>query len=743
MPVLPRSGSSNQQSRRTFLHTLAGGSLGCGALALSTTLAEPKHELSKFDTEAVERQLAKRLGLISIKHPQLHFDKPAAASFLGELSGKRLAYAKQLFGWVDRNRKWSPTANIRDKKFSNTVLEEEGAFVTNVALAYVLSGRPDHLKLVRSRTLALCQSPPDRMNLYSLGMYVASLARVYDWLHAEFTSAERKQIREHIAHIVQAMYAGSLWGVPGAHWWSRYPLHHDYWIPVGGFGEAALALLGEVPEAANWAARAKRLMDVSWSWVGDDGAWHEGVGDWCYAVAPMLMFYAAWKNVIGENLHDRPWIRNTSRYRLYHWLPDGRYAGLNDSFTDGRYGPTGAASCHLLRRMASLYRDGYAQWLAEQDEKYDTRPGGKGVQRAPHEKLSYREELRDDIHADAYCRAWNFLWYDDTVKPKPPTDLPKSHHFENAGVVVVRSDWKSPNTTVTTLSCGPLGGHRTARRVRSGEALVPGNVAHAHADYNSLTLYSNGEYFIVPPGYARRSSRFQNTVAVNGADFLTDAGRDVKILAFLRERDFTYVVGDATAAFPSSVKVASYRRHLWFHSGGRLLLFDELKLADANSRYWDNFQWTLHSDPRQHRVVAKGAQLEWQPLKKKTPKLRVHVLEPKDFAWEHAKLQSLDDVAMLEAHRLLRPEWYSDRMHVLAEFTTETETPPLTIVRHEKFIGVTPRIGRSGPAIAFATSPMTTAELRSLSHPDLKGSKLLLFGHDEKNPESFVSETIR
>ena len=84
------------------------------------------------------------------------------------------------------------------------------------------------------------------------------------------------------------------------------PLHHDYWVPVGGFGEAALALLGEIPEAAAWAAQAKHLFDAAFDWLGDDGAWHEGVADWCYAMAPLLMFYGAGKRSPGKTSMTGP-----------------------------------------------------------------------------------------------------------------------------------------------------------------------------------------------------------------------------------------------------------------------------------------------------------------------------------------------------------------------------------------------------------------------------------------------------
>ncbi len=406
-------------SRREFLSQSTAG-----ALALTVLSSRLVAETESTDIAERERKRIAQLRRISAEHPRLHFDAQGLSELRSGLKGRRRGYVESLVRWVERNRDWTPKASQSDPKFSNTVLEEEGAYITNVALAAAVTQRADLLALARRRTMAMCDAPISRFSLYSLGMYVASLARAYDWLYDKHSEKERVKIRGRIETIITELYNGSDGSQPGAHWWAPYPLHHDYWIPIGGFGEAALALLGEADDAPLWAARAERLFDVSFGWLGDDGAWHEGVGDWCYAVAPMLMFYSAWQSRVGENLHDRAWIRNTARYRLYHWLPNDEYVGLNDSFRDGRYGPTGAASCHLLRRLASVFDDPHAQWLADRDEQYDLTPGGKGVQRAPHEKLSYREELRDDVHADSYCQAWNLLWYDGSVEPKPPTNLP-------------------------------------------------------------------------------------------------------------------------------------------------------------------------------------------------------------------------------------------------------------------------------------------------------------------------------
>src|SRR5207248_268579 len=159
------------------------------------------------------------------------------------------------------------------------------------------------------------------------------------------SEAERERLRAHLAMLVEQIYRGSLPGEERPHWWAGAHLHHDFWVPVGGYGEAALALLGEVADASRWAARTKLEFDICLSWLG------------------------------------------------------------------------------------------------EGDEPFDLRPGPKGVYQAPYERSSYRAERTEYPHPASQCVAWNVLWYDPSVPPQPPSAPPRSHHFPNQDVVILRSGW--------------------------------------------------------------------------------------------------------------------------------------------------------------------------------------------------------------------------------------------------------------------------------------------------------------
>jgi len=152
------------------------------------------------------------------------------------------------------------------------------------------------------------------------------------------------------------------------------------------------------------------------------------------------------------------------------------------------------------------------------------------------------------------------------------------------------------------------------------------NYSHAHADYNAFTLFARGQYFIIPPGYARRSSGFQNVVSVNGSDFVVDPSINVRIVAFRDEKRFSYAVGDATEAFPDQLGVQQYNRHILLLDSRWMVIFDDLRLSELgrNRRSYNRFIWTVHSGPASHQLSISGNKTIWKPRLNSEPTLTMH-----------------------------------------------------------------------------------------------------------------------
>jgi len=682
--------------------------------------------ISKRDLEVIRSQIrSKKAG-----HPSIHFNETRLKEIRHNARGTHRIYVDRLYRWMEKNVSWEPP-EITGEQGNEVELEESGAFLTNVSLAFSISGKREYLEIARKWALKMCDYPNKAIRNYGIGIYVAGLARSYDWLYHDLPVSDRDVIKDSISHILMRMYTDAQPGAENPFWWARSYIHHDFCIPMGGFGEASLAMLGELEDADKYAAFARLNFDILMSWIGEDGSWHEGVADWCYAMAPMLWFYGAWESTVGENLMDTPWMRNTATYRLYHWLPDNHYVNLNDSFRSGRYSTSGSASSHLLRRLASVFRDGYAQWLADQDEEFDQKPSPKGVYQAPYERLSYQFDPIEYPHPDSQTAAWNVLWYDPTIPPVPPGQLPRSKHFENLDIVIMRTGW-SKNDTVVSFSCGPLSGHTLARRLRAGESISPSIYYHDHADHASFTIFANDQYVIIPPGYARRASGFQNVVSLNGADYNTDPSLDIRMEAFITEEDFTCAVGNGTEAFLPQLGIHSYKRYMVLLPDNWLIIFDDLRLSDTGMKnsIFNRFGWTVHSDPNTHRFDIDGNKVHWVSSSGDKP-LRMFMLRPREYGWERSFFQSINGKPMLESLTLSKPEFYGASQQVLSAWTWDEAAGEPGCLDRQDMVVV---LSGSEKAIGFAKKPGISDDLSGI---DLGNRELVLFGSDKKNPGAF------
>lgn len=670
------------------------------------------------------------LSTLKPKHPFLHFDAAKLEGLRKNKEETHLRYVNFLYQWVEENKGWTPPY-ITGKDGDEVQLEECAAFLTNVALAYCLGKKKEYFDLALQWALKMCEIPKGAVTNYAIGIYFAGLGRAYDWLYWELKPKDRETIKATIASFIGRMYEGTHPGAKVQMWWADAIIHHDHWIAVGGLGEAALSLTGEVPEAAKWATYAKENFDQAFTWLAGDGAWYEGVADWCYAMAPLLWFYGAWESVTKERLYDKPWIRNTAVYRLYHRLTDLDYVYLNDSFRCGRYSTSGGASCHLLRRLASLFKDGHAQWLADQDERFDLLPSPKGVNQAPYENLSFGGNPKEYPYPKSQIASWNILWYDPSIKSTPPEDLPKGHHFDNQDVVIMRTGWREEDAVVS-LACAPLAGQVAAEKVRQGEKVS--NISHAHCNPSTFTLFAKGQYFIIPSGYARRSSNFQNVISFNGADFVYDAALQVKIAGFRNEANFCYAVADAVNAFQPQLGVESYRRHALLFGNKWLFIFDDIKVGKAGMRTSgvNRFSWTAHSEPSTHRFSIQGNRVTWQSIGEPKTPLSMFLLEPQQYAWEKELYQSTEGKPMMEALRITKPEWYSGKMQMLTAWSWENGVEAPKVIKNSQYMAV---LVDKDKAVGFA---LTQGLPFDYSDNELRERELLLFNSNAEKPDQYI-----
>jgi hypothetical protein len=153
-----------------------------------------------------------------------------------------------------------------------------------IAFVYLLTGDKKYGEAARHWLLHLVSWDPDgptnfRLNCEAAKPMLFRPARAYDWAYETLTEEDRTRFRRVMRRrIHDAWESGEVLRGVG-HLNRPYNSHGNrVWHKIG---EAGIALLGEVPEAATWLDYAVNKFYACYPvWSDDDGGWHEGVSYW-------------------------------------------------------------------------------------------------------------------------------------------------------------------------------------------------------------------------------------------------------------------------------------------------------------------------------------------------------------------------------------------------------------------------------------------------------------------------------
>jgi hypothetical protein len=436
---------------------------------------------------------------------------------------------------------------------------EVGNAMPTLAMAWVLTEDPKYLAATRDWALASCGYPTwglgriDGMDL-ATGHQLLGLALVYDWCYEALGEGTRETLRATLVRRTSRMFEAA---ASGEVWWQRSYLQNHLWVNVCGLAAAGFALFDEVPDAGRWIGLARDRFRTTMASLGPDGASHEGVGYWQYGAEYLLKYMDLAVDLLAEDLFDTAWWRNTATYAQHLSLPRQAWTRSNcivdiaDCPRGNWYGPD-----HILRRLAREYRDGHAQWLADEIAAAGT---------------------------DAPSARWlNLLWHDPGVVPEGPADLPTLMHFTDMGLVASRSDW-SGKESLLVFKCGPFIGHEAVQRFRYD----PGG-GHVHPDANHLVVFAHGEWLLRDDGYRAKWTGQHNTLLVDGKGQLGEghqwfhggealsARSQPRMVRAESAPRLDLLVGDATAAYPTSLGLKRYLRHLLYVKPDVLIVLDDI-----------------------------------------------------------------------------------------------------------------------------------------------------------------------
>ena len=408
----------------------------------------------------------------------------------------------------------------------------------------------------------------------------------YDLLFNDLTPAERTRYRDTIARHAQLMY-DYFKLKPGRT--IPYSQNHVF-IPVAGLGIAAYALYDEVPEAPQWAALSRAIYDRVLATYSADGYYYEGFEYWVFSTPWIIHYLDAQKHATGEDLFDQPGLKQMYLYAANILTPGGQTmfdfgdvfegpitrAKKGEEYERSHPGGRLHSNYNILYDLASRYQDSKTQGVAK-----------------------WMESLGHVNQEDW----WSLAWYDDKLPATPINKLQPWHYFPDNDVVFWRTDW-SADATAVAFKCGPPEGHHTAELLKK----FPDwrlSAGHSHPDANSFIVWAHGQYLTGDSGYAGvPKTEHHNTLLVDGQgqgnegkghdpwdNFSYDQLNNVRIREAQFDKGFLYVEGDAAAAYPASLGLTHYARHLLMTSSKNITVWDDIQSEQPHT-----FSGLLHSD---------------------------------------------------------------------------------------------------------------------------------------------------
>lgn len=530
----------------------------------------------------------------TIEHPRLFFNQSGISS----LQAKAATSHAEIWAPIleQTNQK---LGSLPPQQVSYSASEEDfrtfGNSIIPLAFTCTISRDANHCNLAKQTLLRYATwtkwSENSERNL-GLAHMIFGNAIAYDWLHSRLTQAEQAQVRTALANWTQQLYEAGRAdknNLDWQNWWRKSYMQNYHWICNSALGMAGLALSGEDARADAWVNEAaSQIGKVTYLLNGiNDGSLHEGINYQNYALTMLLPFMVNLERIRGQNLFPENYLRNYVLWRVYNQLPGQFYPALAFGDFEKDWG-NGYEAQNILRLIASRYRIGLAEWMAQ-------------------DLLKLSARTTSDWDTPWYV--FEFLYYDATVAASPPTSLPRSRVFSDQGSLIWRTGWER-DSLVFGLKAGAYGGRFAFNSFVQRKAPwdpaceVTGcqlNIDHDHLDSNGFYLYKTG-YWMAPEsiGVNKRATSYHNAMLIDGqGQYLPDpngydnpnefSGSDGFLEVISTVPDFDYMMANSTRAYRNLPGMLEIRRHVLFVRPSYFVMLDNLA-TDAPHRY----EWVSH-----------------------------------------------------------------------------------------------------------------------------------------------------
>jgi len=422
------------------------------------------------------------------------------------------------------------------------------------ALAWMVTRDPVWLADAKQALVLMSQWDPrgsTGVNHHQVaGRMVWAMALGLDWLYAELSPGERRQIVDALAVRMDGLI-GEFELYPRRKL-DKMPFNSHGWVAIGELAAAASLLAGEDVRADAWFDVTVRPFIFLYSpWGGMDGGLGNGTAYGIWDALALTIPLDILRMTVGVDMYKKGWNRNLGRFLTY-FLPPGSPDGVFGDAAEIDYlmGDAG----NLASAYASRVPDPLIRWYA-----------GKVPGRRPSEFIQV-------FPPAAYA-----------VESPDASGLPTAAHFKTVGWTAMHSSLEDRARVSVYFKSSRYGAFN-----------------HSHADQNSFVLHAQGRPLLIDSGFYDfygsahgagwyRQTQAHNAVTFDGGQGQTtgDAGAIGKILDFYHSDALDYVTGDSTPAYKGAVSRAV--RTLVYLRPNHVVVYDAL--AAPVARRWE---WNMH-----------------------------------------------------------------------------------------------------------------------------------------------------
>jgi len=494
-----------------------------------------------------------------------------------------------------------------------------GYAAANLSLAYLVTGQNYYLKEARRWIFtAIHYENWGRATLKDSGLdagwVLFGLSLSYNWIGEFLEPSERVTLREKLILQGSRLYNYAVENM-GKYWSSVYWQSHN-WVCFTALYTAGNALIDEHSKARAWVDIAKENFDIVLNVLSEDGSFFAGMRFWRYSLVWLLTYMDMAKMLEGKDYYkDSAFMKNTFYFSLYQTTPNFEEIVNFGDCSSRRSG----FSIAIYYKLASEYRLGYSQWMAS----------------VIKDKALWKNEYYSDIGQDLLPEAFlELLWYDNTVAPMPPDDLPLVKYFEDLGLLVIRTSWNE-DSTLFSFKSSPAGGHKAWKiyhKALEEKGWMVNIASHQHPDNNSFVLFSRGSYLAIDDGLVNsKFAHHHNTITVDNKGYLNEGTYDVyynlpfdaqaRIDDFVHKNNYVFIRGEASKLYTSDLQLKKFHRGVLYTGNGYFILLDELESSIPHT-----YSWLFHSD---HKIENIGENIF--KTSKGNAQLSIHSIYPQNL----------------------------------------------------------------------------------------------------------------